>query len=366
MLVALPGGMEARLAEAERLVATNRHEEALRELDDLHDDVRHDAELALRYRLAESWSRMYLGDLDMARELVAEAATTVRSPLFDAGHRADVLFRRGCIAFLDGDVAEAISLYTRALETHERAPRPSPRLAACIHEWRSRCHQRQQSLDAARRDAERSLDLATELGDDELQARALFQASLVAERQKQWMLARYLAEQALELSERRNDLQSSARILNNLGGIVFLLGDADEAERLLVRAAETAAAAGSTPDEAQATSSLAQVCLRTGRAPDAYAHACEALALLEDRDDFLYERANAELVAARAQTSLEDAAAADEWLDRAEGSARRLAAPAQRAAVLVARGDLRRACGELDAAADAYRAAAESLQDLHF
>ena len=61
-----------------------------------------------------------------------------------------------------------------------------------------------------------------------------------------------------------------------------------------------------------------------------------------------------------------DREVADEWLDRAEGSARRLAAPAQRAAVLVARGDLRRACGELDAAADAYRAAAESLQDLHF
>jgi tetratricopeptide (TPR) repeat protein len=365
-LVALPGGVEVRLAGAESLAAGNRHDEALRELDELRPDVAHEPALALRHRLAEAWSCMYLGRLDRAAELLEQADLVVHSAQFEAAERAEVLFRLGALALTSGDVAEATSLFTRALETNDRSPVPSLSLAARTHELRSRCHQRQRSIEAAGRDAERALELATRIGDDRLRARALVQASLVAERQKQWLLARMYAEQALDLCTRRGDLQSTARVLNNLGGILFLLGEVDEAERRLELARATAAEAGNEADAAQATSSLAQLLLRTGRPREARELACEAAESLSGRPDFRYELGNVSLVAARALADEGDPEAATAWLDRAEATFRELDLGGELAAVLVARGDLCRTRGDGDAAAELYREAAETLQDVHF
>jgi len=366
LLVAVPDGPGERLADAERLVAENRHETALRELEGLWEHVHHAPALALRHRLAEAWALMYVGELGRAGELLEQAEMLVNSPRFEAADRGEVLFRRGALTLLRGDIAEATSLFTRALETNDRSPSPSRPLAARAHEWRSRCHQRQGSLEAAGRDAERSLELATLVGDDGLKARALVQASLVAERQRQWLLARCYGEQALELCSRRGDLLSTARILNNLGAILFLLGEIPAAERHLERAARTAAEAGSEADQAQATSSLAQVYLRTDRPGEARELACAAAGSLVGRTDFLEELGNAELVAAKAFAAEQDTATAAVWLDRAEATFTKLGARNELASVLVARGDLCRAAGDPDAAADLYRQAAESLQDVHF
>ena len=259
-----------------------------------------------------------------------------------------------------------MALFTRALDTNEWSSHPSPLLAAHVHEWRSRCHQLRRDWDAAGRDAERSLELAVEAGDEPSQAHALFQASLVAERRRQWLLARCYAEQALELYRRHGDTLATARILNNIGGIHFLLGDVEAAERSLEAAVATAEEACSDPDAAQAVSSLAQVCLRTGRPAEARERAERAAAMLAGRPDFLDELGNAQLVVANAYAAEGDAAASASWFDRAESSFAALGSTSHLAAVWIARGDLARQTGDVETAAALYRSAADSLQDFHF
>jgi tetratricopeptide (TPR) repeat protein len=366
-LTVLPGAdVENRLSRAETLTRNNEHAAALEQLDALWIDVHDEAPLTLRHRLAASWAAMYEGRLEDAAALLAQADAIVQSPHFDAADRASVLFRTGCVALKRSEVAEAVSLFTRALETNIRSSRPSSLLAADVRNWRSRCYQIVRDWDAAGRDAEASLELATEAGCERTRADAMFQASLVAERQRQWLLARFHAEQALEIYRRFGDTLSTARLLNNLAGIDFLLGDVESAEHLLVEAAATAAEAGSTADVAQATSSLAQVLLHTDRPQEAREQAEASLALLAGRVDFLEELGNAQLVIAKSYGAELDAASAAEWLDQAERTFVELGATSHLAAVSIARGDVARQSGDCDAAAELYRAAAESLQDFHF
>jgi len=309
---------------------------------------------------------MYLGHLDVAAELLANTDSIVQSPGFDAADRAAVLYRRGCIALKRAEVAEAISLFTRALETNAWSARPSTLLAADVRNWRSRCYQLRRDWDAAALDAEASLELATDAGCQRSRAHAMFQASLVAERQRQWLLARFHAEQALDIYREHGDTLSTARILNNLGGIDFLLGDIAGAEQALEEAAAIACAAGSDADVAQATSSLAQVLLCTDRPRAARDRAHAALSLLRGRVDFLDEIGNAQLVVAKSHAAELDASSASEWLDHAERTFTELGSASHLAAVWIARGDLARETGDCNGAAELYRSAAESLQDFHF
>jgi tetratricopeptide (TPR) repeat protein len=355
----------ASLGQAEQLVAENRHEEAAESLEALWADVRGDAALALRQRLALSWVEMYRGRLDESTELLAHADAIVQSPRFDTADRAEVLYRHGCVALKSADVPEATSLFTRALELNEHAPQPRILLSAHAHEWRSRCHQFQRNWDAAARDAERSLELATRAGDEPSQAHALFQASCVAERRRDWLVARFNAEQALELYRKHGDVLASARVLNNLGGIDFLLGDLASAEAHLAEAVEGASAAGSDADLAQAVNTLAHVYLRTGRPAEARVRAQRAVELLADRTDFRDELGNAQLVVARSLAAEGEHALAADWFDGAEQTFEALGSTSHLAAAWLARGDLARETGDLEAAADLFRRAADSLQDVH-
>jgi tetratricopeptide (TPR) repeat protein len=366
LTVLLGSNVEARLSGAENLTRDNQHVAALAQLAALWDDVHDDAPLALRHRLASAWAEMYEGRLDVASALLVQADAIVQSPHFDAADRATVLHRTGCVAYKRHEIAEAISLFTRALETNIRSSHPSSLVAADIRTWRSRCYQVRRDWDAAARDAEASLELATEAGCDRTRANAMFQASLIAERQRQWLLARFHAEQALEIYRRFGDTLSTARILNNLGGIDFLLGDIEAAEQLLIEAAATAAAAGSEADVAQATSSLAQVLLHTDRPREAREHAQASLDLLVGRVDFLEEIGNAQLIVAKSHSVELDAALTSDWLDKAELTFVELGSTSHLAAVSIARGDLARVTGDCDRAAELYRHAAESLQDFHF
>ncbi len=169
-----------------------------------------------------------------------------------------------------------------------------------------------------RRDAEWSLKLATRAGDEPAQAHALFQASCIAERRKDWLVARFYGERALELYRKHDDTLATAKILNNLGGIDFLLGDVAAAEENLIDAAETAAKAGSDPDLAQAVNTLAHVLLKTGRPVEARVRAERAVELLTGRIDFRDELGNAQLVVARSLAAEGDHALAVEWIDAAE------------------------------------------------
>jgi len=188
----------------------------------------------------------------------------------------------------------------------------------------------------------------------------------VAERRGQWNLARCSTEQALDVYRAHDDLLSTARTLNNLGCVLFLLGEVDEAERSLAEAGVAASAAGSEPDVAQASSSLAQVYVRTGRTREGRERAAEAAALLEGRTDFLDELGNAQLVVAKALAAEGDVEECELWLTRAEATFTTLGSASHLAAAWIERGDLARSVGDLDGAAALYRRSAESLQDFHF
>jgi tetratricopeptide (TPR) repeat protein len=366
-LTVLPGNdTEARLRAAESLTENNQHVAALEALASLWEDVQDDPPLAFRHRLAAASAEMYCGRLDDALALLAQADRISQTLHFDAADRAAVLYRLGCVELKRANVAEAISLFTRSLETNAYSAHPSLLVAAGVRNWRSRCYQLRRDWDAAARDAEASLELATDAGCERSRAHAMFQASLVAERQRQWLLARFHAEQALEIYRAYGDTLSEARILNNLGGIDFLLGDVDGAEKSLLEAASTAAAAGSDADIAQATSSLAQVYLRTGRTAGARTHAHAALDLLAGRTDFLEEIGNAQLVVAKSHAAEQDPVAACTWLDHADRTFTQLDSTSHLAEVCIVRGDLARSLGAEQEAADYYRQAAESLQDFHF
>jgi hypothetical protein len=66
------------LAQAEALVAANRHPEAVAALEELWLNVRSDQALALRQRLALSWSEMTLGILEHAAGFLEHAKGIVR------------------------------------------------------------------------------------------------------------------------------------------------------------------------------------------------------------------------------------------------------------------------------------------------
>jgi len=358
--------LHGRIVEAERLLEVNRHDEAVASLEGIWHETKLEPALALRHLLVVSWAEMYAGHLGVAAELLDRAETLVRLPRFDASERAELLFRRGCLALKGANVAEASSLFTRALETNERSPLPARRLHARAYEWRARCHVLRRDLEAAEHDAERSVRAAAEAGDELLRAHALLQAGIVAERRGQWNLARCSTEQALHIYRAHDDLLATARTLNNLGCVLFLLGEVADAERSLAEAAVTASAAGSEPDVAQASSSLAQVYVRTGRTREGRARAAAAAALLEGRTDFLDELGNAQLVVAKALAAEGDVEECEIWLTRAEATFESLGSASHLAAAWIERGDLARSVGDLETAASLYRRSAESLQDFHF
>ncbi len=321
---------------------------------------------AFWHQLDLAWKEMYGGELDEADAALTCAQQIAWSGQFEAADRAEVMYRQGCVALKRADVAAATELFTRALETNLRSPKPRPLLAAHAHEWRSRCHQFVRDWDAAARDADRSFELAVDARDELSQAHALFQISLVAERRSDWTFARDRALQALEIYSRHGDVLATARMLNNLGGIEFLLGDIDAAVARLTEATEMAARAGSDADLAQAANSLAQVYLRTSRPAEARARALRAVDVLARRVDFLDELGNAELIVAESLAAEGDTDSAEHWLDAAERTFTAFGSKSHLANVWIARGDVARAAGRTDAAADSYRRAAGALADVHF
>ena len=141
----------------------------------------------------------------------------------------------------------------------ERSGLPCDLLRSNILAYRSRCYRRQRDFEAAREDVERALELAQSLNDSPTMANVYVQASLVAERMGHWVLARNYAERAKGLYEELNDQRTSAGLLNNLGGLNFMLGRPDEAIEYLKSSYSVALDADSKEEAAQAIGSLAAV-----------------------------------------------------------------------------------------------------------
>ena len=357
----------ALVAQAEAAVAAREFEEALDCLEragPIAQEV--DPVLGLRTLFAGAVARSELGRIREALALLEAARDRVEGEPFTDLDRANVLFHMGQCRYRLSSIPTAITLFTEALALMRDGAVVDDRLRARIHRWRSRCYRRQNDLVAARTDVEIALELSERLEDRGALAHGYFQASIIAERNGQWVLARSHAERAKALYEEEDDRLNVARLLNNLGGLTFLLGDPDKASALLREAFSVALELDSKPDAAQAVSSLAQVNLKTGQVELAEEQARQALSLLDGRVDFLDEQGNAQLVLGRAlleQGRLDEAA---EALAASEAAFEQGASPSHRAAAWTAQAELSLGRGDKDQALRLYSRVAETLQDFRF
>jgi tetratricopeptide (TPR) repeat protein len=362
------GRVEASLTRGEALSQAGDHPGAIEEFAQARTALASlgAVDLEVRALAGEAWARAEVGEVRQAIELLDRARGLAESPGFSDVERADLLFRLGVCRYKLSSISTAIALFGEALSIADRSGMPCDLLRSNIYGWRSRCYRRQRDWQAAREDVERALQLAEAMDDPRAVADAHFLASIVAEREGHWVLARAYAERAKGYYEELADRGRVGRLLNNLGGLNFLLGKPDEAKTLLKQAFGVALEVGSEPDAAQAVSSLAQVHLRTEEIDLAEQQARHALELLDGRVDFLDEIGNAQLVLGRAllaQGRLDEAA---KTLTEAEASFAQMSSVSHQAAVWVAMGDLAVRRGDDTEASKLYRRAAESLQDFRF
>jgi len=354
------------LAKAERHLEEHRYADAVEALGEVYIPTSSSPDLALRVLHCEAWARLYLGEVDSADAIAERARALSEGPAFTDVDRAEALFRLGCCRLKRNLVSNAVSLFTLALRLGERGGIDGDRVRAKAFEWRARCYQLQREWEAAQIDAESAVELAQLIGDGRLEALALMQCSLVAERGGDPLLARFYAERARTQASDNGDRQTEARVVNNLGGLSFLLGEPEIAVAYLKESFALSLEIGNEADAAQAVSSLAQVHLRCGAPQLAEEQARHALSILAERADYVDERGNVHLVLGRAlvEQSREDEAmkefAAAEWLFESLGSVSHVAA------AWMAQGDLYGRQGDLEASTALFRRAAEALQDFNF
>src|SRR5215204_5266552 len=201
------GRIEATLARGEALIEDKRYAEAVEEYVKAEALVTEDVipELELRALTGAAWAKMRIGEIKPALELLVAARELAERPRFSDIDRADVLFRMGVCRYRMSSLQTAISLFTEALDVTAKTQLPCDRLRADIYGWRSRCYRRQRDWEAAREDVELALELAEGVGDSRSLADTYFQASIVAERNGHWVLARTYAERAKDEYERLAD-----------------------------------------------------------------------------------------------------------------------------------------------------------------
>ncbi len=362
------GRVDAALARCDALVEARRNDEALEEFDRIRSAVLSTGlpELEVRALCGEAIIRLRRSEVRDGIALLERARALTESNAFSDVERADVLFRLGIGRFMLNSVQTAIALFDEALKVAERSQIPSDQLRSNILSWRSRCYRRRRDFEAAREDVERALELAESLNDTRTTADVYFQASIIADREGRWVLARSYAERAKSAYEELADRSNLGRLLNNLGGINFLLGHPEEALALLKDAVRIALEIGNDAEAAHAVNGIAQVHLRTGEGTLAEEQARYALQLLGDRVDEMHEIGNAQLVLGRAlleQNRLEEA---EEAFKAGEAAYDQMSSGSHRADAWLAQGDLAARRGDDRMAAKLYRQAADALQDVRF
>jgi tetratricopeptide (TPR) repeat protein len=364
------GRLEGALTRAEALIEALANDEAAAEYETLLPAARATGvpELTVRALVGAGRTQMRLGALRGGLELLNEAREIVEAGSFSDLERAEVYLALGICRYQLNSVQTALGLLNEALGLAERSGMPSDQLRSNILSWRSRCWRRHRDYEAAREDIERALQLAEDANDPRTIGAAYFQASLVADREGHWVLARSYAEKARSAYEELADRVYVGQLTNNLGGLNFLLGKTDEAIGLLKEAFGIALETGRDADAAQAISSLAQIHLRTGNVDQAEEQARHALQLLENagNEAYLDEVGNVQLVLGRALLEQDRLDEAGDAFTAAEASLAQLGSAGHRAAAWVARGDLAARRGDDRLAAHLYRSAAEALQDVRF
>ncbi len=353
------------IAEAEAALEINDHAAALAALEGVYDFTRTSPGLMNRALLAESWARMATGDIGGAEDLLARSSDITANPEFTERDRAEVLYRLGCCRLQRSKVGNATQLFTLALHICHTSEDDSTKLQAHILQWRARCWLRQHLPDMAREDVELAIELAEDLGDTRTLAHACFQASVVCERQSQWLLARLYGERALDAYEQLGDQVNCHKVLNNLGGINVLLGSAERGTSCLGRAVDIARGIGDDVGAAYALSTLAHMTLKLDDPAGAKNYAEQALSVLDGYEAHLGELGNVLLVIGRASLEEGDLGQAESYFRRADLAFEQISSIGHRAEAWVAQGDLARLRGDTGTAADRYRKAATALQDVH-
>jgi tetratricopeptide (TPR) repeat protein len=359
---------EAILARGEALVEQHQYEAACRELGSALEQARAigAVDLTVRALTGLAWARMELGELQSAIDLLVEARSLAEGPRFSDVERADVLFRLGVCRYKLSSVSTAVALLDEALALADRSGLPCDRLRVEIFLWRSRCYRLQRDYLAARENVGQALELAESLQHPLTTANVFFQASLIAEREQHFGLARSYAERAKACYEEISDRVTVGRLLNNLGGITRMLGKPAEAVGYLQDSLRVLLDEGSDVEAAHVMCSLAQVHLEMTRFADAETEARKALELLGDRVDYVYEIGTAQLALGRSLMEQDRLDEAQDILRAADRSFEQLASASHRASAWIALGDLDQKRGDDRGAARQYRRAAEALQDIRF
>src|SRR5919199_1702869 len=175
--------VDAVVTQAEEAIGEKRYRDAV----DLVGSVPRtpDApDLHLRALFAESWGRMYLGDVRAALDVLERARGVAESEVFDDVHRSEVQYRLGCCRYKLSAVEQALRHFSHALDLAEGSQSSCDVLRANILQWRSRSH----------------------------------------------------SERAKELYEAVDDPVNVGKLLNNLGILSFQLGDAEQAVEQLKNA----------------------------------------------------------------------------------------------------------------------------------
>ena len=359
---------EAILARADALLEERRLDEAIEEYTRALPAVLGTGavELHVHALKGEAMAHAHNGDVKNALAMLGEARVLVEREEFSDIDRAEVLYRLGVCRYLLSSISTAVGLFNEALVLGERSGLPSDELRLNVFSWRSRCYRRQRDYEAAREDVELALELAEAMHDARALGAAYFQASVLAERDGHWVLARTYAEKAKVQYEELSDRANVGRLLNNLGGLEFLLGKPEQAVDHLKHSFAVALELGHEEEAATAISSLAQVHLRTGDVQRAEEQALHALELIGDRKNMLDEVGNARLVLGRALLEQDRLDEAEVAFADADDAFAKLSSGSHRAAAWIAQGDLATKRGDERRAAVLYRRAAETLQDFRF
>jgi tetratricopeptide (TPR) repeat protein len=356
--------LDADLLEAERLIQLARYDEAEATLVDARGraGTAPAPSVALRLLRAEAWVAVRTGRLDEAMSLLEDAAALAVSPGFTDVDRAGVVFQVGVVRYSESKIGEALVLFGEALVLAGGDGASADGLRSDVFHWRSRCHRRNRDWVAAEEDIEHALELAEACRDQRRIADALFQASLVAQRQGRWVLARAQAERARDLFAGLGDRATVARLLNNLAGLSHLLDDDERAIALLEEAFALFVDLDLSVEAGYVCSSLAGIQVDRGDLDAAERNARKALDLLGDRVDHLQEVGMAQLILGRAHAGRGDLDEAERLIAAADDTFRRAESTGHRSYAWLAQGDVESLRGSDAAAAGLYRRAAVALQ----
>ncbi len=354
---------EETLQRAQELVDAHRYADAAAAFRDARDAVARVGlpALVLRALRGQAWAEIRGGHVEAARSLLAEAQELARDPDFSQVDRADLGFLAGVCDYTVSNIEVAVAVLGQALEMADRSGLACDRLRSDIFEWRARCYRRLRDWPGAREDIARALELADARGDRRQAALALFQASLVAQREGHWLLARKHAEESMALFVLLGDQVNVARLLNNVAGANHLLGNLDVAVAQLREAFERFVDLDLAAEAGYVLSSLADVHLGMGDSELAEMQARKAIVLLADRVEHLQEIGTARLALGRSLLAQGRLAEAAKELDTADATFSRAASASHQADSWIARGDLARRSGDEHQAARLYRQAAETL-----